>query len=708
MDGSLLEVGPFKLHHDEKHFQLNNGSWHKYANLLFVDRPLGTEPFLTDTSSHIKELPDLAADLVKFLEKYFEIFPERQRDEFYIAGESYAGQYIPYLARAILDKNLQKTSPLMSLSSDKKTNSKSIDNNSKDKETWIDLKAVLIGNGWIDPATQYLSYLSFAYQTGLIKYGSSTAATVEKRHEECSQWYQRAKNHPSEKYDLSVGVCEDIVNTLLRELYNHSGLAHQDPNSCLNIYDIRLRDTYPSCGMSWPKDLVSAIPFFNRKEVLEALHISSSNSQKECSNFERFTFKTQKSRPSIELIPSLIEDNLQVIMFNGDQDLACNHLGNERLIRSLSWGPDAENSEPILENSDDFPGKAYKSGDGKTHASDVGVDGKNLQGNGQNRGFHKDEEAVDWYVDGSVVGEIQTGRNLTYLKIYNGSHMVPFDSPKVAQAMVYHFLNIPGFSSDDLVKGKSETSVHQESKPDYSLSEGEETTNVEENMIHNTNHSDTSEGQESWQPYYKAGAFVLVICILGSLFLGLFVWRNRKLSRSIRGPKYSQDPNRKHKRVRSVHYEDELDDFEAGRLRSFDDDDEDEPEGFLQSILSGMSRWHVPHNATRVFKLHELSDRKSKRKGNTENQATKRGGLKKSLRNPKYEQLGSLESGKGSSETEFGNRENVQLETFHDNRIEHEEGNTKALKAKYSLDQLFRNSDDENGYSTTSESINLV
>jgi hypothetical protein len=34
------------------------------------------------------------------------------------------------------------------------------------------LRGIAIGNGWIDPKTQYQGYVDFAYEKGLIKEGS--------------------------------------------------------------------------------------------------------------------------------------------------------------------------------------------------------------------------------------------------------------------------------------------------------------------------------------------------------------------------------------------------------------------------------------------------------------------------------------------------------------------------------------------------------
>lgn len=33
------------------------------------------------------------------------------------------------------------------------------------------------------------------------------------------------------------------------------------PQGCINMYDVRLRDSYPSCGMSWPPDLTDVTPY---------------------------------------------------------------------------------------------------------------------------------------------------------------------------------------------------------------------------------------------------------------------------------------------------------------------------------------------------------------------------------------------------------------------------------------------------------------
>lgn len=46
-----------------------------------------------------------AEDAYVFLVKWFERFPQYKHREFYIAGESYAGHYVPQLSQIVHRKN---------------------------------------------------------------------------------------------------------------------------------------------------------------------------------------------------------------------------------------------------------------------------------------------------------------------------------------------------------------------------------------------------------------------------------------------------------------------------------------------------------------------------------------------------------------------------------------------------------------------------
>ena len=58
MDGAFMEIGPYRVMEDEKLVH-NNGSWHEFANLLFVDQPVGTGFSYVDSNAYLHELQEV-------------------------------------------------------------------------------------------------------------------------------------------------------------------------------------------------------------------------------------------------------------------------------------------------------------------------------------------------------------------------------------------------------------------------------------------------------------------------------------------------------------------------------------------------------------------------------------------------------------------------------------------------------------------------
>jgi serine carboxypeptidase-like clade II len=68
------------------------------VNLLFLEAPVGVGFSYTNRSSDLRQLGDrvTAQDSYSFLLNWFSKFPEFKGRDFYIAGESYAGNIIYY------------------------------------------------------------------------------------------------------------------------------------------------------------------------------------------------------------------------------------------------------------------------------------------------------------------------------------------------------------------------------------------------------------------------------------------------------------------------------------------------------------------------------------------------------------------------------------------------------------------------------------
>lgn len=77
-----MEIGPYRVK-DGKKPQLvyNPGAWDEFANVIFVDNPVGTGFSFVDTNAYVHELPEMANQFVIFLEKFFALFPELEADD---------------------------------------------------------------------------------------------------------------------------------------------------------------------------------------------------------------------------------------------------------------------------------------------------------------------------------------------------------------------------------------------------------------------------------------------------------------------------------------------------------------------------------------------------------------------------------------------------------------------------------------------------
>ncbi len=472
-DGALMEIGPYRLK-DKETLMYNDGSWDEFANIMFVDNPVGTGFSYVDGDAFVHELSEMADHFVKFLEKWFEMFPHFSHDDvsssllyfrewwltdsqLYLAGESYAGQHIPYIAQAILERN-----------------------KGKPKHRAWNLKGLLIGNGWIDPSAQYPAYLNYAYKEGLIAAGSNAAAQVESQLKQC----QVALNNPGGKDRVDMQVCEAILQEILKVTLTKGPSGKKD--QCVNMYDIRLKDTYPSCGMNWPPDLVNVEPYLRRKDVLQALNIAEPPQAgwTECAGPAGAAFTARNSKPSIQILPDLLKE-VPILLFSGASDLICNHLGTEDLINNMSWNG----------------GKGFEISPG-TWAP-----------------------RRDWAFEGESAGFYQEARNLTYVLFHNSSHMVPFDYARRTRDMLDRFMrvdisSIGGQPTDSRLDG--------EKGPETSVGGHPNSTIAEETQKEEL-------AAAKWSAYYKSGEVALIVVIIVAGLWGWYVWKERRKRRGYTG-----------------------------------------------------------------------------------------------------------------------------------------------------------------------------
>lgn len=157
----------------------------------------------------------MAAQFLIFLEKWSEIFPEyRDDDVFFLKSDILT---IALYYRRIVCRSTHSVYCQRNYQTQCRTWKRTFLNLS-DLLEHFKLKGLLIGNGWIDPVSQYPAYSTYAYDAGLIKHGTDEGKAVDAEFAKCKKMLDRGSH-------VSLDQCENVLDTILRvtrDKYFHS------------------------------------------------------------------------------------------------------------------------------------------------------------------------------------------------------------------------------------------------------------------------------------------------------------------------------------------------------------------------------------------------------------------------------------------------------------------------------------------------------
>ncbi|XP_070055923.1 serine carboxypeptidase-like 34 [Nicotiana tomentosiformis] len=300
--GEAEELGPFFTQKNKPELKFNNFSWNKAANLLFLESPVGVGFSYTNTSSDITELGDTvtAQDSYKFLVNWFRRFPQFKTHEFYIAGESYAGHYVPQLAEQIFDNNKKVI-----------------------KEDYINLKGIMVGNALMDDETDQKGMIDYAWDHAVISdhlYHSIKRVcnfSLEHPGDDCDDLLNQyfAVYKIVDMYSLYVPTCvnSNFSSSSTRLLPTIRGVA---PKSLSRIEGWHKRPTgYDPCLSDYTE------MYMNRPDVQAALHANVTKIPyrwTHCS--DNITFWSDAPSSMLPTIKKLIDGGLRVWVYSGDTD----------------------------------------------------------------------------------------------------------------------------------------------------------------------------------------------------------------------------------------------------------------------------------------------------------------------------------------------------------------------------------------------------
>uniref|UniRef100_A0A023GNA5 Carboxypeptidase n=1 Tax=Amblyomma triste TaxID=251400 RepID=A0A023GNA5_AMBTT len=301
--GNFAEIGPLDVH-----LQPRNHSWVRFANLLFVDNPVGTGySYVSNETAFAANNSQIAADLVAVISFFLTKLPEFQNVPLYIFSESYGGKMAAEFALALYKAHASG-------------------------KVSCKLAGVALGDGWLSPLDststwgQYLYTMSFLDKSNLLTLNKVVSeirqALVAKQGAKATELWASAEDLVEQ---LTNGV--DWYNILRPQFDQVTALDKASPpldrayvRHVARFYNGTLTEL-----MNGPiKEKLGSIPENvtwggQSSEVFKAL-------------------KADFMLPAVDTVDRLLnETDIKIAVYSGQLDLIVDALGTLQWMEQLKW-----------------------------------------------------------------------------------------------------------------------------------------------------------------------------------------------------------------------------------------------------------------------------------------------------------------------------------------------------------------------------------
>ncbi|KAJ5578786.1 uncharacterized protein N7459_007750 [Penicillium hispanicum] len=306
LDGLLQENGPFLWQPGTYEPVRNPYSWTNLTNIVYIDQPAGTG--FSPGPATVQDEIDVANQFNDFWKNFIDTF-SMQGFKVYITGESYAGQYIPYIASGMLDRN---------------------------DTTHFNLTGIQINDPSINedgvmiyaPAVAALNHFSTVFSLN-----DTFLAEINNQANKCgyTKFLEEALTFPPPKNfpvtpSYSVEGC-DVWDQIVK--------AATYVNPCFNIY--HLTDFCPFLWdeLGFPSLAGGPNNYFNQSAVQKALHVPPTN-YAVCGG-DIFPHGDGSVPSALDPLPSVIERTNNVILGHGWLDYLLFLNGSLVTIQNMTW-----------------------------------------------------------------------------------------------------------------------------------------------------------------------------------------------------------------------------------------------------------------------------------------------------------------------------------------------------------------------------------
>jgi len=301
MIGLFQENGPCHFVNGASTPSVNPNSWNAYANMLYVDQPIGTGfSYGTDGASSTMTAAPYVWNL---LQAFYAQFPAYQNRNFGLFTESYGGHYGPEFTHYFQQQNAAIAAHSLA-------------------GTPIPLVALGINNGWFDPILQYKAYIDYSYSNA---YRPLITAA---QHSSYLSTYTAQCLPALQTCPAPTGTnpaCVSADNTCYSTI---EGPLSQSAD--FDVYDIRA----PAADPNPPATYVAYL-----QTPAVAAAIGAKSAYQECPNapYNKFARTGDDSRSFLATLSTVVQTGLTTLVWAGDADWICNWFGGLAAANAIQY-----------------------------------------------------------------------------------------------------------------------------------------------------------------------------------------------------------------------------------------------------------------------------------------------------------------------------------------------------------------------------------
>ncbi|EXJ60001.1 carboxypeptidase D [Cladophialophora yegresii CBS 114405] len=380
LEGFLQENGPFLWQYGTFKPVRNQWSWTNLTNMVWVEQPVGTG-FSQGTPTATSEA-DVASQFLGFFKNFVDLF-SMQGYTVYIAGESYAGYYVPYIADAMFNE---------------------------DDTEYYNISSIMIYDPSLsyDVVQEHIPVTAFAdYWLPLLDLNATFMEQLHNMSDTCGYtsflndnlvFPPKGPLPTPPNVDLSADGCDTFDAVFF---------AASTVNPCFDIYQVATTCPLLFDVLGFPGSFdylpEGASIYFNRTDVQKAIH-APIQEWAECTNVDVFVNNTDNSPPSaLSVLPRVIERADRTIIGHGLLDMILIYNGTLLAIQNMSFNGAQGFSVPPSQ-FDDFYVPYHVEYDFQL-GSTAGA---------------------------GVMGQYHTERGLTLVTVQLSGHMIPQYAPSAA------------------------------------------------------------------------------------------------------------------------------------------------------------------------------------------------------------------------------------------------------------------------------------